>query len=95
MCTNCNELKYQIICMDLNSLWEKVLCPQYKAELLINDGLATHDHFNSISVKLFCINESKVRRSVPSTTSNSKVDLCIPLSLLSCEARILKTFSAI
>ena len=42
MCTNCNELKYQIICMDLNSLWEKVLCPQYKAELLINDGLAQH-----------------------------------------------------
>ena len=59
-----------------------MLCPKYKSEITLDDGLANCEKCRTLSMELICIRQSKVQLSASSVADYSKLQLTCPLPLL-------------
>lgn len=79
--TKSTEVACQIVSVQLDTLREKILCPDCKSEILIKAGLGTCDTCTSLHAESVCIKESNVK-FVILTKKNEKIHLTSQLVFL-------------
>ena len=69
-CGNKQTVKNKIASVDLDTLWEKILCPKCKSEITLDGGLANCKKCRTLSVESICIRQSKVQLTASSVAGN-------------------------
>ena len=69
-CGHKQTVKCKIVSVDLDTLWEKILCPKCKSEITLDGGLANCEKCRTLSVESICIRQSKVQLIASSAAGN-------------------------